>query len=173
MRENRDDSWRKLKLFAGLVAMAFAVMLTLIVGNRLSDKALAVLAGAVCGVGAAIPTSLIVVVVSQRRGEPRDWNSSSRSVQPPMPQQRTYPPVIVVSPQGGQQWPNQWNNPKTVNSCQVCQTEKGYTEGENGRFGQREGDPVADFDGPVLYYQKQSAAAPGQLKPGARREIWR
>jgi hypothetical protein len=109
MQENRSSGWRKFKLFAGLVAMAFAVTLALIVGNRLSDEALGVLAGAVCGVGAAIPTSLIVVAVSQRRGEPRDLSASSRTVQPPTPQQRAYPPVIVVSPQGGQQWPNSWN----------------------------------------------------------------
>lgn len=105
MRENRDDGWRKLKLFAGLVAMAFSVTLALIVGNRLSDEALGVLAGAVCGVGAAIPTSLIVVAVSRRRDEPQ-----RRERQHPMPQRNSYPPVIVVTPQGGQQWPNQWNN---------------------------------------------------------------
>jgi hypothetical protein len=110
MREHRDDGWKKFKLFAGLVAMAFAVTLAVIVGDRLSDEALGVLAGAVCGVGAAIPTSLIVVAVSQRRSELRDSNSYRRSVQPPMPQQRAYPPVIIVSPQSGQQWPNQWNS---------------------------------------------------------------
>ncbi len=111
MQENRGAGWKKFKLFAGLVAMAFAVTLALIVGNRLSDEALGVLAGAMCGVGAAIPTSLIVVAVSQRRSEPRDLSAPNRTVQPPMPQQRAYPPVIVVSPQGGQQqWPNQWNS---------------------------------------------------------------
>lgn len=109
MRENRSEGWKKFKLFAGLVAMAFAVTLALIVGNRLSDEALGVLAGAVCGVGAAIPTSLIVVAVSQRRSEPRDLSISGQTVQPPMSQQRPYPPVIVVSPQSGQQWPNGWN----------------------------------------------------------------
>ncbi len=106
MRENRDKSWKKLKLFAGLVAMAFAVTLALIVGNRLSDEALGVLAGAVCGVGAAIPTSLLVVSVNRRREEPQ-----RRERQQPMPQQNSYPPVVVVTPQSGQQWPNQWNSP--------------------------------------------------------------
>ncbi len=105
MRENHDDSWKKLKLFAGLAAMAFAVTLALIVGKRLSDEALSVLAGAVCGVGAAIPTSLIVVAVSRRQEEPR-----RRERQHPMPQQGSYPPVVVVTPQSGQQWPNNWNS---------------------------------------------------------------
>jgi len=42
------------------------VKLAVLLGNRLNE-ALAVLTGAVCGVGAAIPTSLIVVAVSQQR----------------------------------------------------------------------------------------------------------
>jgi len=110
MQQNHDGGWRKLRLFVGFVTMAFAVTLALIVGNRLSDEALGVLAGAVCGVGAAIPTSLIVVAVSQRRSESRESSASSRTVQPSMSQQRAYPPVIVVSPQGGRQWPNHWSN---------------------------------------------------------------
>jgi hypothetical protein len=70
------------------------------VGNRLSSEALGVLAGAVCGVGAAIPTSLIVVAVTRRqdkdqgRREEVSWQGRERG---------TYPPVIVVSPQSGQQ----------------------------------------------------------------------
>ena len=105
MQENRDNSWKKLKFFAGLAAMAFAVTLALIVGNRLGDEALSVLAGAVCGVGAAIPTSLLVVAVSQRREEPQ-----RRERQRPIPQQNSYPPVVVITSQGGQQWPNNWNS---------------------------------------------------------------
>jgi len=100
-RQNRNDRWGRLKLFAGLTVMLFAVTLAVIVGNRLSDQALAVLAGVVCGVGAAIPTSLLIVAVSQRRrDEPR--------AQPPM-QQGTYPPVVVVTPPGSWQRPNAWN----------------------------------------------------------------
>ena len=89
-----------LKIFGGLVVMAFAVTLAVIVGNRLSDESLAVLAGAVCGVGAAIPTSLLIVAVARRRDEPR--------VQPTM-HQGAYPPVVVVTPPGGQQRPNTWD----------------------------------------------------------------
>ena len=98
---NRSQSAGRVKIFAGLVAMAFAVTLAVIVGSRLSDEALAVLAGAVCGVGAAIPTSLLIVAVSRRQDE--------RRVQPPAPQPGPYPPVVVVAPPGGQQRPNDWN----------------------------------------------------------------
>jgi hypothetical protein len=108
-REDRRVSGsRKLKTFVGLIALAFAVTLAVIVGNRLSDQALAVLAGAVCGVGAAIPTSLLIVAITRRREQPQtDWNSSH---QPPLYQQQgAYPPVIVVAPPGVQQQPYGWN----------------------------------------------------------------
>jgi hypothetical protein len=103
MREEgyeRRDRWGRVRLFLGVVTVAFAVTLALVVGNRLSSEALGVLAGAVCGVGAAIPTSLIVVAVTRRqdkdqgRREEVSWQGRERG---------TYPPVIVVSPQSGQQ----------------------------------------------------------------------
>ena len=60
------------------------------------------LAGTVCGVGAAIPTSLIIVAISRRqREEPREVQ--------PMVQQGAYPPVVVIAPQGHQQQPYGWN----------------------------------------------------------------
>lgn len=89
----------RLKVFAGLMVTAFAVTLALVIGTRLSDEALAVLAGAVCGVGAAIPTSLLVVFVSRRREE---------RVRPPV-QHGVYPPVVVVAPPGGQQRHDDWS----------------------------------------------------------------
>ncbi|MDY6875129.1 MAG: hypothetical protein SWK90_02845 [Chloroflexota bacterium] len=103
-RENRKSSWGRLKTFIGLVTLVFAVTLAVIVGNRLSDEALAVLAGAVCGVGAAIPTSLLIVAVSRWRNE-----ENKQRVQMSTPQ-GAYPPVVVVAPPGGQQRPNAWNS---------------------------------------------------------------
>jgi hypothetical protein len=99
-RSAHKSTRRGLKVFAGLVGLGFAVTLAVVVGNRLSDEALAVLAGTVCGVGAAIPTSLLIVAVTRRRDEPR--------VQPTM-SQGPYPPVVVVTPPGGQQQPAGWN----------------------------------------------------------------
>jgi hypothetical protein len=99
-RDNYKRTGKRIKIFAGLVIMAFAVTLAVIVANRLSDESLAVLAGAVCGVGAAIPTSLLIVAVSRRRDEMRP--------QPTTPQ-APYPPVVVVTAPGGQQRPDAWN----------------------------------------------------------------
>lgn len=101
-REPRKSRWRKLKLFFGLLATAFTVTATLIVGNRLSDEALGVLAGAVCGVGAAIPTSLLIIAVTRSRKDRQTDSAPAR-------QQGTYPPVVVISPQGGQRQNGGWN----------------------------------------------------------------
>ena len=77
----------------GLVGIAFAVTLAVIVGNQLSDEAMAVLTGAVCGVGAAIPTSLLIVAASQQRRNEKN----NRRVQSPA-SQSVYPPVVIVAP---------------------------------------------------------------------------
>lgn len=50
-----------------LAGFALLVTLAVTLGSRLGDQALAVLAGAVCGVGAAIPTSLLIVAIITRR----------------------------------------------------------------------------------------------------------
>lgn len=54
------------KLIALLGALAFAVTLAIIVGERLSTEAMAVLMGVVAGVAASIPTSLIVVWIAMQ-----------------------------------------------------------------------------------------------------------
>ncbi len=89
---------KRLQVLAGLAATAFAVTLAVIIGNRLSDEALAVLAGAVCGVGAAIPTSLLVVAVTRRRDEARAPTTIAHQSQGP------YPPIVVIAPPNGQRW---------------------------------------------------------------------
>jgi hypothetical protein len=101
-RTRHSNVGERLKIFAGLAATAFAVTLAVLIGNRLSDEALAVLAGAVCGVGAAIPTSLLVVAVSRWRDGPRAAPMASVPQGP-------YPPVVVVAPPGGQRGSNAWN----------------------------------------------------------------
>jgi hypothetical protein len=78
------------------------VTLALVVSNRLSDEALGVLAGAVCGVGAAIPTTLIVVAVTRRRDQPDTRRMPGQS-SGDWPRSNPYPPVVIVSPPAGQQ----------------------------------------------------------------------
>jgi len=65
---------------------AFGLTLAVMVGQRLSDQAMAVIAGAVCGVAASIPPSLLIIWVTRRRpGTPPAWAGP-------------YPPVVVVQP---------------------------------------------------------------------------
>ncbi|MCP4540107.1 MAG: hypothetical protein GY832_23465 [Chloroflexi bacterium] len=97
-RRNHESRRNRLLVAAGIAATAFVMTLAVVIGNRLSDQALAVLAGAVCGVGAAIPTSLLVVAVTRRQ-------DGVRGVQQPAAQpQNAYPPVVVIAPPGGQRW---------------------------------------------------------------------
>ena len=107
-RQDYDGRWNRLKVLAATVVIAFAVTLAIVVGNRLSDEALAVLAGAVCGVGAAIPTSLLVVAVTRRRDEARAPPTRYQA-------QASYPPVVVVTPPAGQRWQDgRYTLPPTV-----------------------------------------------------------
>jgi hypothetical protein len=84
----------RLKVIAGIVAVTFSITLAVIIGMRLSDESLAVLAGAVCGVGAAIPSSLLVITVARRN----DRNASA----PPHQGREPYPPVVIITPSGTQ-----------------------------------------------------------------------
>jgi hypothetical protein len=102
----RSGAKNQLKIVVGIMAVGFAVTLALVVGNRLSDEALAVLSGAVCGVGAAIPTSLLVAVVSRRRDEQRNEERGQRGAATTAP--GSYPPVIVVAPPSGPQYAGDW-----------------------------------------------------------------
>jgi len=84
--------------FVGAVAVAVGIY---VLSQRLSDESLAVLAGSVCGVAAAIPTSLLIVAVSRRRD-----SSSSKPQQPPMmvvPPQYVQPQMI--QPPSIDRWP--------------------------------------------------------------------
>mgnify|MGYP001131228697 CR=1 FL=1 len=108
--ERRDVRWGRLKGFAGVVTAAFMVTLAVVVGNRLSEEALGVLAGTVCGVGAAIPTSLLVVAASKRQGESQAADVRRMRERPGsyVPAQQ-YPPVVVISPADARTSRPSWN----------------------------------------------------------------
>lgn len=120
----RSSRRNRLAIVAVLTVVAFAVTLALVIGHRLSDEALAVLAGAVCGVGAAIPTSLLVVVVSRRRDERGQ----------PSVQQGPYPPVVVVAPPGGRQLSGDWS---AFSSSLTAPMERQFTVVGEGQKAQR------------------------------------
>lgn len=79
-----------MKKVAAVAFIAFTVTLAVIIGKRMSTDAMAVVIGVACGVMASIPTSLLILVVSSRRGE--------REVRP----RADYPPVVIVNPPNNQ-----------------------------------------------------------------------
>ncbi|HUV95782.1 MAG TPA: hypothetical protein VMX14_13285 [Anaerolineae bacterium] len=88
----------RLSIAAGLALILAAAVGAIVVTNRLSDQSLAVLAGALCGMGAAIPTSLLIIAITRRREEPK--RETTQVHQSPYPYQ---PPVFMIAPQPYQQ----------------------------------------------------------------------
>jgi hypothetical protein len=80
-----------MKKVATITLLAFAMTLAVIIGQRMSTDAMAVVIGVACGVLASIPTSLLILAMSSRRGERE------------APQRRpNYPPVVIVNPGSNQ-----------------------------------------------------------------------
>ncbi|MBI5304930.1 MAG: hypothetical protein HY868_22545 [Chloroflexi bacterium] len=92
----RNKDW--LRNAGLLVALVFAVTLAIIVGNRLSNEAMAVLVGALCGISATLPVSLALMVAINKnwgRGESRREEYESRPMQPP---------VYIIAPPQAAPW---------------------------------------------------------------------
>lgn len=97
-KERDSRAKTTLKIFLAVAIIATIVTSIVTVASRLTDEALAVLAGAGCGVAAAIPTSLLIFAVSNRKRS----DEQPKSV-PRQQTTATAPPIIVVTPQGLQQ----------------------------------------------------------------------
>ncbi len=75
------------------LGLAFAITLAVVVGQRLSAQAMAVVIGIIAGVAASIPTSLLVVWVTSRLTLPR------AAYEPPMrPEPRERQIVVMQAP---------------------------------------------------------------------------
>ncbi len=84
-----------------LVGMAFAVTLAIVVANRLSEQALAVVVGALCGVVASVPVSIAFVIAAHRNwGRPETVVQESPRRLDPEPPRYSQPqqPIIVIAP---------------------------------------------------------------------------
>jgi len=79
-----------MKKVAAIAFIAFTVTLAIIIGKRMSTDAMAVVIGVGCGVLASVPTSLLILAVSNRHEE--------RHVQ----RRADYPPVVIVNPGNNQ-----------------------------------------------------------------------
>ena len=76
-----------------------AVALIFIIGKRMTPDAMAVVVGIVCGIGASIPTSLVMLLLMRRRDR-----ESEAEPQRGMPQM---PTVMIVNPSVGTPAPYQ------------------------------------------------------------------
>ena len=86
-----------------LGAIAFGSVLAVVIGVRMDQAALTVIAGVACGVAASIPTGFLVVFLARRRTsaeEKRSMGGYGREMAPP-------PPVVVVAPPAAAQLPQQ------------------------------------------------------------------
>jgi hypothetical protein len=82
-----------MKRLLGISLMAGVVTLAIIIGQRMSTDAMAVMVGVVFGVAASIPTSLLIALAARgsRRAEP-PYRRNDYQPSPPAPQ------IYVVSP---------------------------------------------------------------------------
>jgi hypothetical protein len=78
-----------------VVGSVFSITLAVAVGKEMSTEAMAVVVGVVCGVAAGIPTSMLLLVVLNRREQHRQGEGEWQA------RQDRYPPVVVI--QGGGQ----------------------------------------------------------------------
>jgi hypothetical protein len=85
-----------MKRTLALIGAVFAVALAVVIGNRMSADAMAVVVGVVCGVLASIPTSLLLIWALGRRGYGANAEDQARNNTGTQ-----YPPVVVVNPGPG------------------------------------------------------------------------
>lgn len=78
-----------------VLGIVFVGVLGVVVAKQMSAEAMAVVVGVICGVAAAIPTSLLLLVVLTR-SERRRYEEEDRQRRSA---QGRYPPVVVI--QGG------------------------------------------------------------------------
>ena len=86
-----------------LAGIAFAVALAVIVGNRLSNEAMAVVVGVVCGISASIPVSIGLVIAAShnwgRSESPREIGyDQGRLGDYESHRYAPQPPVVVITP---------------------------------------------------------------------------
>ncbi|MBI3244479.1 MAG: hypothetical protein HYZ49_19540 [Chloroflexi bacterium] len=97
------------KMIITLSLLAFAITLAIVIGQRMSSEAMAVLMGVVAGVAASIPTSLIVVWIAAKfmlkPNEPAPVEPPRVVVmQQPAPAPQSAPAYGYPTPQPGYGW---------------------------------------------------------------------
>lgn len=94
-----------MKRLLGISLMAGIVTLAIIIGQRMSTDAMAVVVGVVFGVAASIPTSLLIVLATRgsRRHDDPPYRRADYQPSPPPPQIYVVNPGQLPGQAGGQQ----------------------------------------------------------------------
>lgn len=87
-----------------LIGIIFAVALAVIVGNRLSSEAMAVVVGTVCGISASIPVTIgLVIAASSHWGRDGGRDVAPQRLYDDAPRPyASQPPVVIFSPSQAQ-----------------------------------------------------------------------
>lgn len=98
-----------MRVLVGACLVAFAVGLGVTVAYRMQAEAMAVVVGVLCGVGASLPVSLLVLYAVRQGQRAASSPAPSATLAPPAPQPAQQPSIIVVAPrlpnQPGATWP--------------------------------------------------------------------
>ena len=86
----------KTRVIVTVAVLTFSITLALVIGQRLSGEAMAVLLGVIAGVGASIPISLIVVWLALRTTQPTTRTAETSPPTPPTNRSGTGPDRFVV-----------------------------------------------------------------------------
>ena len=81
-----------------LAGIAFAVASAIVIRNRLSNEAMAVVVGAVCGISASIPVSVGFLIAASRHWGRESGSESGRMAPSPELSRYAQPPVVVIAP---------------------------------------------------------------------------
>jgi hypothetical protein len=76
--------------------LGFGAVMAVIIGQRMSTDAMAVVLGVAVGVGASVPTSVLIVALLRR--EKRGWHNDQPQMPPPPAYPYTQQPVIMLNP---------------------------------------------------------------------------
>lgn len=83
--------------------LGFGVTLALVIGQRLTTDAMAVVLGVAVGVAASVPTSVLLMALLRRATREASWQADPPSARPDMrayalPAPQAPPQVIVIDP---------------------------------------------------------------------------
>jgi hypothetical protein len=78
--------------------LGFGITLALVIGQRLTTDAMAVVLGVAVGVAASVPTSVLLLALLRRTTREANWRPEAAPAAPPAYPQFAQPNIIVLNP---------------------------------------------------------------------------